>query len=419
MSSKYLKKKKDGAWKWVLLVFLMLLLAAGAGFNFLVVPGVVQEITVEAGGQISPEMFLKRDWGIPISFQSSLGASELSTPGDYVVTLSYLWLTYSGVVHVRDTVKPEATTKAVTAIGSDLPDPVDFLDEVWDVTPVTAAFGTPPDMTKDGEQTVTILLTDGGGNTTEVSAKLTVILDDQPPVILGVQKEITVYQGDTVSYRAGVTVTDNTDENPELSIDSSQVDLSTPGEYTVVYIATDQYNNLAVEESKITVLEKKDNYVDLETIHAAVQEQLSTIVNDSMSNEQKVRAIYAWMRKYCSYINNSNKDDYYQAGYAMLKTRASDCFGFFALSKLMLEELGIPNIDVIKVKNYPTDSSHYWSLVSVDGGETWYHFDTTPRLEGGEFCLVSDAFMDEYSKNNNNCFNRDKSLYPATPDSSL
>lgn len=420
MDKIYLKKrKKGGAWKWVLLVFLMLLLATGAGFNFLVVSDVAQEITVEAGGHISPEMFLNRDWGIPISFQSSLGQSELSTPGDYVVTLSYLRLTYNGIVHVRDTIKPDAVTKAVTALAPDSPDPVDFLDSVWDVTPVTAAFGTPPDMTKDGEQTVTILLTDEGGNTTEVSAQLTVILDNQPPVILGVQKEITVYQGDTVSYRAGVTVTDNTDENPELSIDSSQVDLSTPGAYTVTYIAVDKYNNLAVKESKINVLEKKSSYVDLETIRAAVREQLSTIVNDSMSNEQKARAIYAWMRQYCSYINYSNKDDYHQAGYAMLKTRSSDCFGFFALSKLMLEELGIPNIDVTKVKNYPRDNSHYWSLVSVDGGVNWYHFDTTPRVGGGEFCLVSDAFMDEYSENHKDCFNRDKSLYPATPYSSL
>lgn len=420
MGNKYLKKeKKGGAWKWVLLVFLMFLLAAGSAFNFLVVANVATEITVEAGGQAHAEMFLKKDWGIPISFDTPLGEAELSHPGDYPVALRYLGLTYTGIVHVRDTVRPEAVTKAVTALAPDSPDPVDFLDGVWDVTPVTAAFGTPPDMTKDGEQTVTILLTDEGGNTVEVPAQLTVILDNQPPTILGVQKEITVYQGDTVSYRAGVTVTDNTDDDPQLSIDSSQVDLSTPGEYTVVYIATDQHNNLAVKESKITVLKKKANYVELETIRAAVDDWLSSVINDTMSSEQKLRAVYRWIRQYCSYVNYSNKEDYHQAGYAMLQTHSGDCYSFFALSKLTMEALGLPNIDVVKVKNFPRDNGHYWSLVSLDGGETWYHYDTTPRVNGGNFCLVSDAYMDEYSENNKDCFNRDKSLYPATPNDNL
>lgn len=419
MSKKYLKRKKGGAWKWVLLVFLALLLAAGTGFYFLVIASVAQDITVEAGSQALPEMFLEREWGIPISFDAPLEQESLSHPGDYPVTLSYCRLTYSGVVHVRDTVKPEASARNVTVLAIDPPQPEDFLEQVWDVTSVTAAFGTPPDLTKDGEQTVTILLTDEGGNTTEVSAQLTVIIDTQPPVISGVQKEFTVYQGDTISYRAGVTVTDDIDEDPEFSIDNSQVDLSTPGEYTVAYIAVDDFNNLTVEESKVTVLEKKDNYVDLETIHAAVEKQLSSIVSDGMTVEQQVRAIYKWIRGHCSYINHSDKDDYRQTGYIMLTKHTGDCFGYFSLSKLMFEQLGIPNIDVMKVKNYSGDSSHYWSLVSVDGGETYYHFDTTPRVGGGDFCLVSDAFMDNYSKTHNNCFNRDTSLYPATPEDSL
>ncbi len=59
-------------------------------------------------------------------------------------------------------------------------------------------------------------------------------------------------------------------------------------------------------------------------------------------------------------------------------TIAQYCFNYFAVTKLMFERLGIPNIDVKKVKNYEGDSNHYWSLVSVDGGETYYHFDAAP-----------------------------------------
>lgn len=421
MSQKYLKnnRRKGGAWIWVLLVFLVVLLAAGSAFYFLVIDNILEEITVEAGSQPLPEAFMERKWDIPISFDTPLGESELLHPGDYPVTLSYCRLTYNGVVHVRDTVKPEADTKDVTVLAINPPQPDDFLTEIRDVTQVIAEFGTAPDLTKDGDQTVTVLLTDEGGNTTEVPVKLTVIIDTQPPVIEGVQKEFLIYQGDTISYRAGVTVTDDIDEDPDFSIDNSQVDLSAPGEYTVAYIATDDFGNVATAESKVTVLERKPNYVDLETIHTAVAKQLESIVSDGMTTEEQVRTIYRWIRGHCSYINHSEKDDYRQTGYIMLTKHTGDCFGYFSLAKLMFEELGIPNIDVVKVKNYPGDSSHFWNLVSVDGGETYYHFDSTPRAAGGDFCLVSDAFMDGYSARNKNCFNRDKSLYPATPEDSL
>ncbi len=36
--------------------------------------------------------------------------------------------------------------------------------------------------------------------------------------------------------------------------------------------------------------------------------------------------------------------------------------------------------------------------------------------EGDDFCLVTDAFLDAYSASHNNCHNRDKTLYPATPE---
>lgn len=419
MGKKNSKVRKPGAWKWTLLTFAIVLLAAGGLIYRFVINNIAEEATVEAGTVPSPESFLIRPWRIAVAFETDIRQIDTARPGDYPVRLRYCRRTYDAVLHVRDTIPPQARAKDLTVRAIDPPDPVDFLNGVWDVTSVTAAFDAPPDMTKDGEQTVTILLTDEGGNTTQISAKLTVIIDSQPPVIEGVQESFLIYQGDTISYRTGVTVTDNMDENPELTIDSSQVDLSTPGEYTVTYTATDSFGNTATAESKVTVLAKKANYVDLETIHEAVAKQLNAIIQEGMTTEQQVRAVHAWIRDHCTYTYHSDKEDYHQSGYAMLKKRVGDCYGYFSLCKLMLEELGIPNIDVVKVKNYPGDSNHYWSLVSVDGGETWYHLDTSPRPGGVEFCLVSDAYIDNFSKHYRNCFNRDKSLYPATPEDNL
>ena len=131
----------------------------------------------------------------------------------------------------------------------------------------------------------------------------------------------------------------------------------------------------------------------------------------------KVKAIYKWVRNNCTYSSAYHfKDDWRQAGYMMLTGRYGDCYYHFGATKLMLERLNIPNIDVKKVPNYEGDSNHYWHLVSVDGGENYYHVDTTPRKVSTYFCMVTDKHMDDFSAKYRNCFNRDKSLYPATPE---
>lgn len=240
--------------------------------------------------------------------------------------------------------------------------------------------------------------------------------DRTPPTIEGVQ-DFTIYAGDTVAYRTGVTVSDDTDTEPRLDVDSSQVDLTAPGTYQVTYTATDAAGNAASAAATVTVLEKKEGYADLDTIYAAVDAKLAAILSLNADPLTQVKAIYSWARSSLTYSGSTDKSDIYQAAWAMLQDGRGDCFGYFAVTKLMFERLGIPNIDVQKVKNYDGDSGHYWSLVSVDGGKTYYHFDATPRVgDGDNFCLVTDAFLDEYSASHENSHNRDKSLYPATPE---
>lgn len=240
--------------------------------------------------------------------------------------------------------------------------------------------------------------------------------DREAPVIEGV-KDIIVYAGDTVSYRSGISVTDDTDRGPNLDIDSSKVDLSTPGTYQVVYTSSDESGNRAVETATVTVLPKEDNYVDLETIYTAADKVLKELFWDGITPREQVGVIYTWARENLSYGGHSDRTDWRQTAYTMLTQRKGDCYGYFAVTKLFFERLGIPNIDVEKVKNSEKDSNHFWSLVSVDGGTSYYHFDATPRVgQTIDFCLITDELLDEYSNANNGSHNRDKSLYPATPE---
>lgn len=247
-----------------------------------------------------------------------------------------------------------------------------------------------------------------------VSAE-TIARDTTPPVISGVQ-DLHVSIGDTIAYLNEVTASDDMDPNPALSVDSSMVDLSTPGEYLITYFAKDATGNCTSAAAWVTVSTPAETEAEEDHIQQAVHEVLDSILTDDMDTRQQVQAIYTWAKETLSYRDGTVHEDYVQTGYETLVSGGGDCYGFFAVTKLMFEALNIPNIDVRKVKQSSHDSDHFWSMVSVDNEQTWYHFDATPRIgQTEELCLVTDTFLDSFDTYHNGCHNRDRSLYPATP----
>ena len=372
-------------------------------------------VTVEAGtAEIDPAVFLVEPDAEPVTFAAGVSAQQLATPGTYPVSITWHSKTYNGYVKVVDTVAPMGTPVEVTAMGT-APAATEFVTDIVDATEVTVTYLEEPKMDVAGTYPVSVMLTDAAGNYTELTASLTVIVDETAPVIYGI-KSMAIYLGDAAAYRSGVTVTDDYDESPVLTVDTSEVTLNKVGTYKVIYKATDASGNETTRETTIQVMEKKASNASIETINAAADKLIGQIIKDGMSKKEQVTAIYNWARGNCSYSGHSDKSDYLQGAYVMLTSRSGDCFNYYAVTKLLFDRLGIDNIDVRKVKNHATDSDHYWSLVSLDGGETWYHFDATPRVgSGDDFCLVTDAFLDAYSSKHDNCHNRDKTLYPATP----
>jgi len=297
---------------------------------------------------------------------------------------------------VQEPVAPEAPVQPEAVIPPSEEEPADPQPE--EVTPPETEEATEPEVTTEP---------------TETTAP-----DEKAPKISGVENKM-VYLGDAVSYRKGVKVTDEVDPEPKLTIDSSAVDLSKEGTYEVVFTAEDAAGNTSSKTATVTVLKKTKSELDLDALNKDVDAILKKIIEDDMSTKQQVKAIYKWARSSLGY-SSYDGTDWLKAAQHMLDKRTGDCYNYFAVCKLMFERLGIPNIDVKKVKKTSGASNHYWSLVSVDGGETYYHFDATPRKgDGDDFCLVTDAFIDKYSKAHNYSHNRDKSLYPATPKEAL
>ena len=350
-----------------------------------------------------------------IAYISGTNAVTMDKPGEYSLTLSKGGWKHNAVLHVKDSIAPTATVSDITVVTPNNVTAWDFISDIQDATEVSVRFEAQPDTAIAGAHAVTVILEDLGGNQTRLQATLTVIEDTEAPKITGV-RDILTYVGDAVAYRSGVTVSDDHDEAVKLELDSSGVDLSTPGVYTVIYHATDASGNLTHKQAQVTVLEKRENHVEIDVIYEAVDAMLAKFITEDMTDRQKAEAVYVWTRLHFTYSGHTDTTDYVQSAYQFLKTKKGDCFGYFALQKLMLERMNIPTIDVRKVKNFPSDSNHYWLLVSIDGGENYYHYD---NLWSKYLCLVTDKRLNSFSKQVNNCFNRDESLYPPTPTEDL
>ncbi len=370
---------------------------------------VLRTVTVEAGTQdFQTSNFLRKDGDA--EFVTDMTQVDTSHVGEQEIQLNVNGKERTSTLSVQDTEAPKGEAETATVnVGGEL-SPDELVTNIEDNTDVTCSFKEEPDLSGVGTVPVTIVLTDEGGNTTEIESEAEVIEDTEEPVIDGVAP-LEGFIGEPISYKSEITVTDNCDKEVELEVDTSDVDTETEGTYDVIYTATDRAGNTAQAETTITMKEKPQDYVEPEEVYAEADEVLAEITTDDMTLKEKARAIYDWCRNNIGYISTSDKDSWTNGAHQGFTQGQGDCFVFFSTAKALLTEAGIPNIDV--VKSDTSHSSHYWSL--IDCGDGWYHFDTTPRSGGGEFFMLTDEELLEYSESHDNSHIFDQSLYPATP----
>lgn len=221
--------------------------------------------------------------------------------------------------------------------------------------------------------------------------------DVTPPVVEA--EDFTVTVGDTVSYKKHITVRDDQDEWPRMTIDNSQVDLDTPGEYPVICTVTDKAGNTAIARLTLTVRsdaaffeEDPDGYLGREA-----RKILKEIVTDDMTDRQKAYAIYFWTKRHIQYAGTSDKSNWKVGARDGFAKREGDCFTYFATAKALLTEAGIQNIDVKKRRLSDKEARHYWSLINVGSG--WYHFDCTQySYPESNFFMVTDKELKRWDK---------------------
>ena len=262
-------------------------------------------ITIELGNEdaikVSDFMDLSKD---------ELKSAKLNTKdvnffkeGNYKATISYKDKDYDIKVKVKDTVAPKITVSDNITVQTNTPLHMsDIITEVTELSGnIDASFKDKPKSestdntesvsatentestesgsssviavggcnlkhndeityTKSGDYDNTITVTDDAGNTSDIDIKISVI---DAPSINGISDK-TVTVGDTVDYLSGVTATDGkgTDITGSIEVDSSKVDVNTPGTYQITYKVTDSYGFSTGANCNITVNEKKEEVAD-------------------------------------------------------------------------------------------------------------------------------------------------------------
>ena len=349
----------------------------------------------------------------PPSAEFPKGLFVNQTPGTYPVVLKSGPYTGASAIVITDATPPSAKVKEAFAYLDRPIDAIEFLYDIEDASPVAARYKTAPDFFKTGRQDVVVVLEDAYNNKTEFDAVLNVVQDTEPPRISGaLNKETAV--GGTIAYRAGVTVIDNYDPNPVLTVDSSGVNLKQAGSYAVKYTAVDACGNIAERTGTIIV---KD--IEVASVLETADEILSQITDGSMTDYEKAQAIYEWVVKRMIYTAGDFPRDLYLGAHACYTRGAGDCYVYMAGVRVLLDRAGIPNV---QVQRHGGSTEHYWNL--VDAGDGWRHVDACANstVPDAERFMFSEEQAREYTLRiggGMKYYEYDKTAVPAVEENAL
>ena len=329
-----------------------------------------QELTVELGqeNEVNVRDFV-RDTDVPASLLTPL---EEGKAGVFTLEVLCDSQKYTVQCTVTENIPPQAEGKELDVEAGTLPEPADFLAKITDNSEVTVAYKETPKFIMQSKQPVTLVLTDFFGNTTEVEAVANVIPAKDGPQFTGLD---TIYMeiGTTVSYKTGVTVTDAQDGNLTFEVDSGNFDNKTAGEYTVLYSATDADGNQLIVPRMIVV----ESHIG-QIVREKAQELLNKIIKPGMSRDEKIKVVTQYVRYNVWYSGNSDKSSVENGAYEGFTKWSGDCYTYYAMVRVMLDQLDIPNVEVRRIGG---TSNHWWSLVQFEDG-TYYHVDASPHPAG-------------------------------------
>ena len=366
--------------------------------------GIYPEVTREAGSKkpdVGSFAFGEKD----ATLLTPLSTIKMDQPGDYTIAFSVDGIRYESVLHLLDTTPPTAKGIDYEGFACYPKNPEDLLENIVDATEVKAEFVEDPRWNEAGERDVKIRLTDNGGNEAVFTSHINLKTDDEAPVISGT-KDISVITGQAIAYKDRVSVTDNADPDITFTVDNSEVDLNKEGTYSVIYSAQDKAGNKTEVKIKVTVVYRPYTEDDVWELCDKI---LANLINDSMTDKQKVEAIFNWVDWTITYKGHAEKVSWVQGAYDGLKNHIGDCFTIASTCHALYTRAGF---ETFMIERYPiTYAQHFWNAVKIDG--VWYHCDALTKEDGTRFFMWTSSQMKQYSQTHRGYHSYDESRYPV------
>ena len=280
-----------------------------------------------------------------------------------------------------------------------------------------SASDAPENITESTEPANTeaaITIESSAESTKEQTTETTVPADTEPPVITGAEV-IFASVGSPLKYKSYIYVSDDTDDDVDIRVDNSEVDLARTGEYNVTYYATDKAGNTSSFTAVVKVQEQTEPDVDDATIYAKADKILESIITEDMTDLEKVFAVFYHVRDTYGYWVGREKWSYKQEAYLLMTEMSGTCYSNSCLSQILFERLGIDSIMVTGTET--PEGTHYWNLVTLDGGQNWYIYDSIWMTDIDEYpmCMMTASFARDISERYNFNYDTDRD-YPKVSD---
>lgn len=238
------------------------------------------------------------------------GTVDTSKLGTFEVSYLFEEGRYPFTVEVSDNKGPTLTLNDVVV---DINTPItaeDFITEIGDASNYSFRMDGQTDPGSSGTFQVTITARDAYNNVTTKKAQLIRKADKTAPSLEGFDEKIVMLQGDVYAPRSYI-INDDLDKDPKVYIDSSQLDISTPGTYNVQYTTSDRSGNQRSYHQTVVVQSNPDFgkpicYLTFDDGPSELTPQILEVLNQY--NVKGTFFVSGLNEKYFNYINTIKQD---------------------------------------------------------------------------------------------------------------
>ena len=265
--------------------------------------------TIEISDKFDPKANIKRVIGGSID-DVSVDTSKINfnKTGKYPITYTYNNIKTTITIELKDTIIPDLEVQELTIdLGMKITAD-DLIKTRFDSKRTTVKFKEDYQFDQIGDHEVEIIICRGNNRISKKTIVHVLAKDTTPPQILGI-RNLTVLKDSDIDLLSSVSVKDNQDDSPILTIDSSNLDISKVGDYQITYHAKDRSLNTTVETCIVSVVENKT----IGTFEQSDQKIVYLTFDDGPSeNTQKVLDILdVYDVKATFFVTGTNEEYYY------------------------------------------------------------------------------------------------------------